>query len=595
MTLLRPAWNAFANMIHAARRDPVWAIASVVLAPFRSGRYLANNAVPMVIVVFVVIWVADWFMRDVAGLVRGDVLWHAGNIAVTGLILFILFRVISNPMIQHFGGAEGDTHGSARFATAGEIAPLTRSQTGLLIGRDPRSGMLLRYDGRSHLLTMAPTRTGKGVGTIIPNLLTANRSLICIDPKGENARITMRARTAFGPVHILDPFGATTHTTSAFNPFDTLDPDSPDIAEDAATLADTLVYDEPGQAGEAHWNEEAKALVSGIMLHIASCETKDRRTLLTVREALTLAPERFVAMLQTMQQSEAMGGLVARAANRHFGKSEREAAGVLSAAQRHTHFLDSPRMASVLQRSDFRFADLKNRTVTVFLVLPPDRLSAYARWLRLMVTQSLLEMTRSRATSSSPVLYLLDEFAALGRLDAIERAMGLMAGYGVQLWPILQDVHQLRATYGKRAGTFLSNAAVLQVFGVNDHDSARLVSDLIGHETVVFQTMARALDAQQSGLSFAEHHIGRPLLTPDEVRGLPGRRALLLLAGQRPILASKLSYHRDAEFAAMFDRHERGVQAAAVQCAELPEPAASRPSSNAGYGRSPGDQNPQTH
>lgn len=149
------------------------------------------------------------------------------------------------------------------------------------------------------------------------------------------------------------------------------------------------------------------------------------------------------------------------------------------------------------------------------------------------------------------MLFLLDEFAALGHLDPVERAMGLMAGYGIQLWPILQDVHQLRALYGRRAGTFLSNAGVLQVFGVNDHDSARLVSDLLGEETIVFQTMSRALDG--SGLSYAEQHGGRALLTPDEVRTLPASRQLLFLAGQRPIVADKLRYFADREFAGRFD------------------------------------------
>ena len=254
-----------------------------------------------------------------------------------------------------------------------------------------------------------------------------------------------------------------------------------------------------------------------------------------------------------MQGTAAAGGLIARAANRHRGKDSREAAGVLSAAQRHTHFLDSPRMTAVLDHSDFGFGDLKSRTATVFLVLPPDRLGTYARWLRLMVTQSLQDMARTPGKPPAPVLYLLDEFAALGYLAPIERAMGLMAGYGVQLWPILQDVHQLRATYGQRAGTFLSNAGVLQVFGVNDHDSARLVSDLLGQETVVFQTMSRALDSERSGLSFAEHHTGRPLLTPDEVRNLPQHRELLFLAGLRPIVADKLRYYADREFAGMFD------------------------------------------
>ncbi|MCM5693079.1 type IV secretory system conjugative DNA transfer family protein [Sinorhizobium meliloti] len=128
-----------------------------------------------------------------------------------------------------------------------------------------------------------------------------------------------------------------------------------------------------------------------------------------------------------------------------------------------------------------------------------------------------------------------------------------MAGYGVQLWPILQDVHQLRATYGQKAGTFLSNAGVLQVFSVNDHDSARLVSDLLGQETVVFQTMARGLDSEKSGISYSQQHTGRPLLTPDEVRNLPQHAELLFLAGQRPIVAAKLTYYADAEFKGAFD------------------------------------------
>ena len=185
--------------------------------------------------------------------------------------------------------------------------------------------------------------------------------------------------------------------SASYSPLDALDPQSLDVAEDAATLADALVYDEPGAAGEAHWNEEAKALIGGMILHIATQEPRDRRTLATLRDYLALAPDASAALLADMQSSTEAGGLVARAANRHLGKSDKEASGVLSAAQRHTRFLDSPRMAKVLDRSDFRFADLKKSTATVFLVLPPDRLSTYSRWLRLFVTQSLLDMARESA------------------------------------------------------------------------------------------------------------------------------------------------------------------------------------------------------
>ena len=179
-----------------------------------------------------------------------------------------------------------------------------------------------------------------------------------------------------------------------------------------------------------------------------------------------------------MQDSIEAGGLIARAANRFLGKADREAASVLSNAQRHTHFRDSPRIAKCLSRSDFAFCDLRRRITSVFLVLPPNRMDAYSRWLRLLVSQALQDIARDAEAAtgpqspserlSSPTLFLLDEFAALGRLEAVERAMGLMAGYGLQLWPILQDLSQLKALYGPRAGTFIANAGVQQVLGVND-------------------------------------------------------------------------------------------------------------------------------
>ncbi|NEI05831.1 type IV secretory system conjugative DNA transfer family protein [Rhizobium leguminosarum] len=551
---------AFANMMRMAARDPLWAIVALITFPLRYAKSFVMGAAGYLFVVFTVYFGIDYLRRVILGGHRGDVIWHIGDWVVMAFAIVLLIRLLSVPLITHFGSAMDDTHGSARFAGRREIAPLTKASSGLLIGRAPGSARLLRYAGPAHLLTMAPTRSGKGVGTIIPNLLTADRSIICIDPKGENAQIAGDARETFGPVHILDPFGITGGPSAAFNPMDGFNPAGIDVAEDVSTLADALVFDEPGLSGDAHWNEEAKALIAGLLLHVIASQPDDRRTLTTLRHLLTLAPEAFRALLDEMQRSDAVNGLIARAANRHLGKSDREASGVLSAAQRHTHFLDSPRMTEVLSRSDFRFYDLKADKATVFLVLPPDRLAAYSRWLRLLVAQSLTEMARTAPLphpSAPPVLYLLDEFAALGHLAPIERAMGLMAGYGVQLWPIIQDIHQLRATYRQRAGTFLSNAGVLQVFGVNDHDSARLVSDLLGQETVVFNTAARALDSEKSGLSFAEQHVGRPLLTPDEVRNMHVETELLFIAGQRPIVATKLRYYSDPEFVGLFAKQER--------------------------------------
>lgn len=546
------AWAAFKNMVRTAARDPLWAFVALIGLLFRIWKPLLGLIIILVAVTFTV-GMGGRFALGQLGFGPSPIPYITLDLITLLVLAALVFRLITNPLIVHFGDMDGATHGSARFATPREISPLTRNETGLLIGRDPKSSKLMRYDGPAHLMTIAPTRTGKGVGTIIPNLLTTNRSLICVDPKGENAKISRRARQQFGPVHVLDPFGVTGETSAAFNPLDGLDLSGLDFAEDASTLADAIVNDEPGMSGEAHWNEEAKALIAGLILRIVAHEPNDRRNLGTLREYLTLAPEQFDALLKQMQETEEASGLIARSANRHLGKADREAAGVLSSAQRHTHFLDSPRMVSVLGRSDFHFADLKLRNTSVFLILPPDRLATYSRWMRLLVAQSLTEMARGPEKPPAPVLYLLDEFAALGHLAPVERAMGLMAGYGVQLWPILQDIHQLRAIYRQRAGTFLSNTGVLQVFGVNDHDSARLVSDLLGQETVVFQTMSRALDSDKSGIIYTEQHTARPLLTPDEVRNLQQDVQLLFLAGQHPIIANKLSYFADREFKESFD------------------------------------------
>ncbi|SFJ30184.1 type IV secretory system conjugative DNA transfer family protein [Albimonas pacifica] len=480
-------------------------------------------------------------------------------------------------------GLSGDSHGSARFANRKELKKL-QGDDGLLIGRNPHTGRLLRYDGPAHLITLAPTRAGKGVGTVIPNLLAAERSVLVIDPKGENARIAGEARRRFGTVHVLDPFGVSNTgkvsgmPSAAYNPLDRLTPDSLDLGEDAASLTEALVMDPPGQVSEAHWNEEAKAILGGLIMFCVCHEDRDRRTLATVREYLTLPPEKLRALLELMQDSDAAGGLIARAANRFLGKADREAASVLSNAQRHTHFLDSPRIAKVLSRSDFHFSDLRHRITSVFLVLPPNRMDAYSRWLRLLVSQALQDIARDAEVSATlaasqkpvaaqngaqgasqrqkasnptlgPALFLLDEFAALGRLEAVERAMGLMAGYGLQLWPILQDMSQLRDLYGERAGTFIANAGVQQVFGVNDFETAKWLSQMIGQETAGYQT-----DSYKPGdnPSFSNNLTGRDLLTPDEIMQMPPELQLLRVQGQPSALAQKLRYFADPEFKGLF-------------------------------------------
>ena len=483
----------------------------------------------------------------------GEALWHwflFWPMTITGWIIGAS-DWSNRTGIKLWGRKPGDSHGSARFATRKERAAFEGGD-GLLIGRDLDTGKLLRYDGPAHLLTLAPTRAGKGIGTVIPNLLLAERSVLVIDPKGENAKIAGEARKRFGAVHILDPFGVTGMPASAYNPLGRLDAESLDLGEDAASLAEALVMDPPGQQSEAHWNEEAKALLSGLIMFAVAHEDQDRKTLATVREYLTLPPEKFRALLELMQGTNAAGGLIARAANRFLGKSDREAASVMSSAQRHTHFLDSPRIVAATARSDFQFSALRHDLTSIFLVLPPNRLDAYSRWLRLLVAQALQDIARDAEAAQAgserlkqPALFLLDEFAALGRLEAVERAMGLMAGYGLQLWPILQDMSQLKDLYGARANTFVANAGVLQTFGVNDFETAKWLSQMIGRETTGYQT-----ESHKPGdtPSTSYNVTARDLMTPDEIMQIPPHVQLLRVQGKPVIIARKLRYFADREF-----------------------------------------------
>ncbi|TWB21106.1 type IV secretory system conjugative DNA transfer family protein [Nitrospirillum bahiense] len=443
-------------------------------------------------------------------------------------------------------------HGSARWATFNHLRRAgLLGNDGLVLGRWPGRliSPLLRVATDRHLLTIAPTRSGKGVSAVIPNLLTYPGSALVIDPKGENAKATALRRAAMGQeVHILDPWGITHLPASALNPLDPLDGNSADVAEDVMLIADALVPAKGASGLDPFWDTEAKALIGGLLLHILAREPPARRTLPRLRQLLTLDPAAFAALLDDMAGNGAIGGLVARAANRIKQKPDKERASVLSAAQAHTHFLDSPRMADVLSRSDFDLADLKRRAMTIYLVLPSSRLTSYARWLRLLVSLALAELSGLAGRPAHPVLFLLDEFAALGRLDMIETALGLLAGYGVQLWPIVQDLSQLRDLYRERWSSFIANAGVIQVFGVNDPATAETVSRMLGARTASVRSESHNARRQgkDSGVNYST--VARPLLYAAEVARLPETDELLFVNGLPPIRARKLVYYKDRRF-----------------------------------------------
>lgn len=454
------------------------------------------------------------------------------------------------------------SHGSARWGRGGEF----RREEGLLIGRSAQ-GELLRFDGEGHLLTLAPTRSGKGVSAVIPNLLDHLGSAFVVDVKPENAAVTARRRREMGQeVRILDPFG-TAGGWDSFNPLDLIDVDSPDAIDDARMIADMLITTQGEGTDSIHWNETAREFAAGLALHVrASARPEDRhlphlRKLATLRRGTPRAPGPFENLLAEMLDSRVADGLVSRAASVLLQKPQRERGSVISALHRHTEFLDSPHLKRVLGRSTFDPADLKRRRVSVYLCLPADRLPEYHRWIRLMVGCTLRVLMRTRGRPRHRVLMLLDEFQNLGRLGPVEQGVSLAAGFGVQFWLFVQDIARLRDAYPHTWETFFTNSDVLQAFGAsNDRTTSEYLSWLTGEATIFTESENESRGVSRGKISNTQRGTGqtvaekgRRLLTPDEVRRLDRSLQLLFVKGGDPILARRIDYRFDPEFGGQFD------------------------------------------
>jgi type IV secretory pathway TraG/TraD family ATPase VirD4 len=472
--------------------------------------------------------------------------------------------------------ADKATHGTARFGTTAELASahlVARTATGaagLALARvtDAPAGTDPRFRFAGHVVTVAPTGSGKGIGQVIPNLLDYAGSMLVIDPKGENVAVTARARRQLGQaVHVIDPFGVTGQRSAAFNVLDRLDLASPDCVSTSAELAEALVIpaDAKGGGGEAaHWDDTARTLLQGLLLHVAALDDPARRHLGELRRLLGGGEDEMLELWATMAADTGAGyGIPARAANTIMGVGDRERGSHMSGLRRHTAFLDDPRIVASLASSAFALDAIKTERMTVYLVLPANRLGPNARFLRLFIGATIAAVTASAAKPAQPVVLVLDEFAQLGYLRQLEDAVGLMRGYGLSLWVFLQDLSQLKGVY-PRWQTFLANSAKV-FFGTDDFDTAKYVSDSLGQSTIEFETTNMGSNTGSNahlggaginrGRSTGTNQqlAGRALLTPDEVMRLGPERPLILVKGEYPYQLARLNYLTDPEYAGRFD------------------------------------------
>jgi type IV secretion system protein VirD4 len=422
-----------------------------------------------------------------------------------------------------------------------------------------RDGKALGSSDDRHLLLVAGSRAGKGVSFIIPNLLLYEGSVLAIDPKGELARITA-ARRAQGlrqQVFVLDPFGVSGEGTlpwrAKFNPLAEIDPSSGEAIDDAALLADALI--ELDESGEKHWTYAARDLVRGLILY-ALLQPPEHRTLSHVRDFFRVPNQtvngeqvsgQILRLIEMTKHEQEFEGVIAATAHSLLAKNDREFASIVSAADVQLSFLDSPPLRQCLDGSSFALADLKTRHATVYLCLPAGRMGTHAKWLRMIVTLAMLMCERVQIKPEPPLLLLLDEFPVLGHMRALEVAAGQIAGFGVRIWTVLQDVTQLQRHYKEGWETFFGNSGTSIFFGLADNTTLEYVSKKLG--TIGYdirKASSAAPSARLAGAKLIDHQLQHTrLLEPHELELIfarEGGRALVLSPGLPPLIVERAHY-----------------------------------------------------
>jgi len=441
------------------------------------------------------------------------------------------------------------TYGSARWATLTEIraAGLT-APDGVVLGRFERD--YLRHDGPEHVLCFAPTRSGKGVGLVVPTLLTWPGSCIVHDIKGENWNLTSGFRSRHGRVLLFDPTNA---NSAAYNPLLEVRRGEWEV-RDVQNVADVLVDPEGSLERRNHWEKTSHALLVGAILHVLYAEPD--KTLAGVASLLSDPKHPIEVTLRAMMTTAHLGEagphpVIASAARELLNKSENERSGVLSTAMSFLGLYRDPVVAKVTHHCDWRIRDLVegDRPTTLYLVVPPSDISRTKPLVRLILNQigrRLTEDLQARGTRRR-LLLMLDEFPALGRLDFFESALAFMAGYGLKSFLIAQSLNQIERAYGPN-NAILDNCHVRVSFATNDERTAKRVSDALGTATemrALRNYAGHRLSPWLGHLMVSRQETARPLLTPGEVMQLPPSDELVLVSGVPPIRVRKARYFED--------------------------------------------------
>ncbi len=445
-----------------------------------------------------------------------------------------------------------ETYGSARWAARSEIkAAGLLGPDGVVLGKLDRD--YLRHNGPEHVLCFAPTRSGKGVGLVVPTLLTWPGSAIVHDIKGENWQLTAGFRAQHGRVMLFDP---TNPKSSAYNPLLEVRRGEWEV-RDVQNVADVLVDPEGSLEKRNHWEKTSHSLLVGAILHVLYAEAD--KTLAGVAAFLSNPKHPIETTLKAMMTTPHLGEkgphpVVASTARELLNKSDNERSGVLSTAMSFLGLYRDPVVAEVTRRCDWRIADLIENAspATLYLVVPPSDISRTKPLIRLVLNQIGRRLTEDLHAKGRRhrVLMMLDEFPALGRLDFFESALAFMAGYGLKAFLIAQSLNQIEKAYGAN-NSILDNCHVRVSFATNDERTAKRVSDALGTATemkAMKNYAGHRLSPWLGHLMVSRSETARPLLTPGEVMQLPPADEIVMIAGTPPVRAKEARYYEDARF-----------------------------------------------
>ncbi len=471
------------------------------------------------------------------------------------------------------GDAASEAHGSSRWMTTKELrkagylheAGVVLCQTdkakyrstidanGTPVIEAKRNGELVRHNGPEHILCFAPTRSGKGVGLVVPTLLEWEGSVIVYDIKKENWELTAGSRKAFSHVWKFEP---TSDESIHFNPLMEIRKGANEV-RDTQNVADILVDPNGELKKRDHWQTTAHELLAGAILHVLYA--RPDKTLAGVRALLSDPSRPRLEMLNDMLTTRHLPTgphpLVEKAARTMLNKTENELSGVFSTASACLGLYDDPTIATNTSTSDFRIADLMNADfpVSLYLVVPPSDIDRLRPLIRLMLNQIGRRLTESMSFHGSKsykhrLLLLLDEFPSLGRLDFFETTLAFIAGYGMKAFLIAQSLNQLEDKYGPK-NSILDNCHVRVTYAANDEHTAKRISDLLGQSTETrIQRTYSGSGVFLSNRSESVQEYGRPLLMPSEVMQLPADEVILLIGGQPPYLGRKVRHYLDKRF-----------------------------------------------